>query len=47
MEWYEWVFAFCGASMAVGTVLMAVVAYGEIRDRRLHRSEPGPRHYNR
>ncbi|HLM67825.1 MAG TPA: hypothetical protein VK358_09870 [Longimicrobium sp.] len=33
MEWYEWVFAFCGVSMALGTVGMSAAIYAELRER--------------
>ncbi|HEX6041874.1 hypothetical protein [Longimicrobium sp.] len=33
MEWYEWVFAFCGASMAVSTLLVGRIFYDSLRQR--------------
>ena len=33
MEWYDWVFAFCGASAAFATALMAAEIYARVRPR--------------
>ena len=41
MEWYDWVFAFCGASMGVSTAAISAQAYVIVRAR--GRSGPGTR----
>jgi len=41
MEWFEWVFAFCGASMAVATAVMSTQIYAIVKER--GRRGPGTR----
>jgi hypothetical protein len=41
MEWYDWVFAFTGVSMAFAAVGMSTLIYAEVRARGADR--PGSR----
>lgn len=42
MEWYDWVFAICGAGIALMTVLMGQEMYDSLRHRK-PRGGAGPR----
>lgn len=42
MEWYEWVFAFCGASMAFATAVLSAEIYHRVRGRGPRRDERRP-----
>ena len=43
MEWYEWVFAFCAASMAFATAVLSAEVYARVRDWRAGRDEQDSR----
>jgi hypothetical protein len=47
MEWYDWVFAICGATTAFGVAAMMAEIYTDVRERASHRTELRRRHRGR